>query len=109
MNLVYPDYYPEFKCIADACKHSCCIGWEIDIDPESANRFASIPAIVEHIESADPPFFRLSDSGKCPFLESSGLCRMILTYGEEMLCDICKDHPRFRNPCGNTIELGLGL
>ena len=30
--LVYPDYYPEFRCSASACKHNCCIGWEIDID-----------------------------------------------------------------------------
>ena len=29
---IYPDYYKKFKCIADKCKHNCCIGWEIDID-----------------------------------------------------------------------------
>ena len=35
MLTVYPDYYSAFRCIAGACKHSCCIGWEIDIDEES--------------------------------------------------------------------------
>mgnify|MGYP006874698003 CR=1 FL=1 len=35
---VYPDYYKEFKCIAGECRHSCCIGWEIDIDEETYKR-----------------------------------------------------------------------
>ena len=30
-----PNYYDKFKCIADRCKHSCCIGWEIDIDDDT--------------------------------------------------------------------------
>ena len=32
---VYPNYYDKFKCIANRCKHSCCIGWEIDIDEDT--------------------------------------------------------------------------
>ena len=32
MQIIVPDYYKEFSCIADHCRHSCCIGWEIDID-----------------------------------------------------------------------------
>jgi lysine-N-methylase len=34
MKLIAPDTYPEFCCIADRCRHSCCIGWEIDVDPD---------------------------------------------------------------------------
>ena len=40
--MVYPDYYPEFSCIAGACKHSCCIGWEIDVDEEALARFSKV-------------------------------------------------------------------
>ena len=40
MKTYAPKYYQQFHCIADKCKHSCCIGWEIDIDkdvfPENA-------------------------------------------------------------------------
>ena len=43
MLTVYPDYYPTFRCIAGACKHSCCIGWEIDIDSETAELYKSVP------------------------------------------------------------------
>ena len=32
MKLYAPEYYKQFQCIADKCTHSCCIGWEIDID-----------------------------------------------------------------------------
>ena len=42
MNVVfaYPDYYNEFRCTAGNCRHSCCVGWEIDIDDESLARFS---------------------------------------------------------------------
>ena len=30
MTVTVPSYYKDFKCIADKCRHSCCIGWEID-------------------------------------------------------------------------------
>ena len=39
MKLYAPTYYKNFKCIADACEHSCCIGWEIDIDPEALEKY----------------------------------------------------------------------
>jgi hypothetical protein len=42
MKLVAPDYYEKFKCIADKCKHSCCIGWEIDIDEDTMDLYESI-------------------------------------------------------------------
>ena len=38
MKLFAPKYYTEFSCIADRCRHSCCIGWEIDIDADTAEK-----------------------------------------------------------------------
>ena len=35
MLTVYPDYYPAFRCIAGACRHNCCIGWEIEYSQEN--------------------------------------------------------------------------
>ena len=31
-----PDYFERFSCLAGACPHSCCIGWEVVIDPATA-------------------------------------------------------------------------
>ena len=35
MKIIVPDYYKDFKCLAGDCKHSCCIGWEVDIDADT--------------------------------------------------------------------------
>ena len=34
-----PDYFLDFECIADRCKHSCCRGWDIYIDSESLKKY----------------------------------------------------------------------
>lgn len=115
MLTLYPDYYPQFKCIASLCRHNCCIGWEIDIDPETAAQYAAVEgkmgerlqANIAHDD--DPPHFILGESERCPFLNDSNLCDLILHGGEDMLCQICADHPRFRNDLPGRTELGLGL
>ena len=43
MQNAYPDYYPLFHCIADRCRHNCCIGWEIGIDPAALADYQSQP------------------------------------------------------------------
>ena len=42
MTEIFPNYYDKFKCIADKCRHSCCIGWEIDIDDDTMELYNSI-------------------------------------------------------------------
>ncbi len=111
---VYPDYYPHFRCIAGACRHSCCIGWEIDIDPETLARYRSLTGpLGERLEACisrdEPPHFLLGEGERCPFLNSDGLCDLILAGGEGLLCQICDDHPRFYNDLPGRREAGLGL
>lgn len=108
-----PNYYSRFHCIADRCGHSCCIGWEIDVDEEAMARYRSMDTafgarIRENIEG-DEPHFRLREGDRCPFLNERGLCDMILECGEDILCDICALHPRFRNFYSSFFETGLGL
>lgn len=114
MLTVYPDYYPAFRCIAGACKHSCCIGWEIDIDEESLAKYHAMPGALgarlrQNISGGDPPHFLLGEGERCPFLNRCNLCDLILAGGEELLCQICDDHPRFRNFLPGRTETGLGL
>ena len=108
MKLIAPDYYNEFKCIAGLCRHSCCEGWEIDIDPESLARYRSYPELTDKISEADTPHFIL-DGERCPFLRQDNLCQLIIDHGEDFLCQICTDHPRFRNFWTGRVEIGLGL
>lgn len=113
MNLVYPDYYSRFKCIADKCTHNCCIGWEIDIDSKTYEKYKALNTdfgneIIRNINIDGEPCFSMCDNGRCPFLNESNLCRIILNLGEDAICDICKDHPRFRNYFSDRVEVGLG-
>ena len=38
MSVWMPEFYPAFRCRAGTCRHSCCRGWEIDVDDTSALR-----------------------------------------------------------------------
>ncbi len=113
MKEIFPSYYEKFKCIADKCKHSCCIGWEIDIDEDTMELYSSLEGdladkIRANIEG-DIPHFKLCEGERCPFLNQKGLCDIITQYGDGAICDICYMHPRFRNFYTYSEEVGLGL
>ena len=110
-----PRYYGSFRCIADRCRHSCCVGWEIDVDQESLARYRALSgeigeSIRESIEiNEDGAHFRLDAKERCPHLDARGLCRIITALGEGHLCEICREHPRFYHEIGGVWECGLGL
>lgn len=109
-----PKYYERFKCIADKCKHSCCIGWEIDIDDDSLDAYDMLDGpyadeIRYSIMESEPPHFGLTKEGRCPHLDENGLCKIITEFGEDLLCDICTEHPRYYNETDRGMEVGIGL
>ena len=114
MKLYAPKYYSCFKCIADRCKHSCCVGWEIDVDGKTLEKYKGLKSeyaknIEDSIEYAEAPHFKLQSGDRCPHLNEGGLCRIILEVGEDYLCDICREHPRFYNDIKSGKAVGLGL
>lgn len=117
MKLYTPTYYPKFHCIASRCSHSCCIGWEIDLDEDTLRRYAGVSGSlgqelqrnIVREEDGCAHFLLQGKEERCPFLRKDGLCRLILELGEESLSQICTDHPRFRNYFANRVEMGLGL
>ena len=115
MKVFAPNYYKKFSCIAEKCKHSCCIGWEIDIDDTTFEQYKNIDTdfgkkLKDNIViNDDYAYFKLADNDRCPFLNKNNLCEIILNLGENALCQICSDHPRFRNYYGDRTEIGLGL
>ena len=114
MKLIAPDYYRAFRCIADKCRHSCCIGWEIDIDADTREKYRHVPGefgarLNAAIEDGEASSFRLGPDERCPMLNATGLCDLITALGEENLCQICADHPRFRNCFADRTEVGLGM
>ena len=114
MKIYTPDYYKDFKCIADKCKHNCCIGWEIDIDDDTYTKYKTVGGdfgekLFRNIATEDTPHFVLTQHERCPFLNNDNLCDIIINLGEDNLCQICNDHPRFRNFFDNREEIGIGL
>lgn len=115
MKTIIPNYYDNFKCIADKCRHNCCIGWEIDIDEDALEMYESFKGkfskqLKDGIDYNDNyACFKLDGKGRCAFLNKDNLCDIILNLGEDHLCQICADHPRFRNFYRNVTEIGLGL
>ena len=114
MRTIIPIYYTDFSCIADRCRHNCCIGWEIDIDPDTYAWYQTVEGafgdrLRDNIHHGVTPCFHTDHTERCAFLNERGLCDIILTLGEDALCDICTDHPRFRTYVGDTLHLGLGL
>ncbi|MBR5453552.1 MAG: flagellin lysine-N-methylase [Clostridia bacterium] len=115
MKLYAPEYYRDFTCIADRCRHSCCIGWEIDIDSNTYERYSALSSpygktIMESIDTGtESPFFKLAANDRCPHLSENGLCKIILSEGENLLCNICREHPRFYSDTARGKEVGLGM
>ena len=107
MTVYYPVYYKDFRCIADECKHSCCLGWEIQVDDDALKNYERIGRedILCHIQNSE---IALTDDGRCPFLDKDGLCRIISSLGEKYVSEICREHPRFYNEVCGRVECGIG-
>ena len=113
MIMKMPLYCKDFKCIADKCKDNCCVGWEIDIDPSSAEYYDSVGGefgdrLKSNIEKGEVCSFKLKGE-RCPFLNDSNLCDIIINLGEDKLCQICDDHPRYYEWYSDVKEGGIGL
>ena len=110
MKVYFPSYYEKFKCIADKCRHSCCVGWEIDVDDVTMEKYKALSDdmgddIRSHICDG---VIELCDDERCPFLDRRGLCRIISSLGEGYISDICREHPRFYHSVSGRVEGGLG-
>lgn len=111
---LFPKYYSRFACKAERCTHNCCIGWEIDIDGATAEKYESLgESIGEDIRkntarSGEVSHF-LMKNGRCPMLCEDNLCRIIRELGDGALCHICREHPRYYNELSKITLGGVGM
>lgn len=111
MTEITPYFYKSFACIGSACKDNCCTaGWEIDIDKKSLKYYKSVGGDFgkQLAQGITDGHFKLKN-GICPFLNEKNLCNIILKCGEDNLCEICTEHPRFHEWFKNRTESGVGL
>ncbi len=109
-----PEYCQKFHCIAQRCKDNCCIGWEIAIDADTAAKYDHVEGnfgerLRNGISRMAPREFLLTEQERCPFLDQQNLCEIILNLGEDALCQICRDHPRYFEWFDGVQEGGIGM
>ena len=116
MILRVPEYYDEFSCIASRCKDSCCAGWEIDIDDESYEYYRSVegplgdrPRESMFVAEDGGYRFKLKGPKRCAMLNDNNLCDLYTALGEEALCEVCTEYPRFSLVYGQVEQKALSL
>ena len=99
---IYPDFYKEFKCIANRCEDSCCKDWDIDIDSETERFYMTVKGatgdkIREKLVTDEygERVFK-AEGGRCPFWNSDMLCDIFIDIGEEHLSETCGGFPRVK-------------
>ena len=71
-STIYPDFYADFSCKADKCQHTCCAGWEIDIDAATTAKYQQLEgALGEKIRQNSPWLFQNSS------FPAKGTCAII--------------------------------
>ena len=53
MKQIYPDFYPEFRCLAGDCPDTCCKDWQIILDEDALARYRAMPGpLGEQVRAA---------------------------------------------------------
>lgn len=106
-----PYYFAKFKCVGGVCEDNCCIGWEVDIDSDTLdvyiNTNGEFGSRLRQSLSGDNSF--TLKNNRCPFLNEKNLCDIFINIGEENLCTVCSEYPRFTEQFGDITEVGLGM
>lgn len=105
-------FYKDFSCIAEKCKHNCCLKWQIDIDKKTLKKYKKVKgdfsdALKNGIDKKNKCFKMCNN--RCVFLNDNNLCDIIIHLGKDYLSQVCNDHPRYRNFLSDRIYLGVGL
>lgn len=112
MRYIKPDYYDNFKCVADKCPDTCCAGWQIMIDEESLERYGEVEGefgrrLVNSIDWQEGCFYQTDK--RCAFLNEANLCDLYTALGSDSLCNTCKNYPRHTEEYEGLRELSLSL
>lgn len=114
MILRKPAYFDLFRCIASACPDSCCKEWAVQVDPDHAAYYRSLPGALGDrlravLQQEDGETVIAIEDGRCPMWRCDGLCRIQAELGEAALCKTCREFPRLTHDYGDFVEQGLEL
>lgn len=117
-TVLMPDYYPNFHCLAENCKFTCCQRWHINLTRKDYQRLRKL-RMSKHMDALlktavkrtrpcitdeDYAHVELNENKFCPLLTKEGLCGLQQECGYTILPDICKQFPRQEHSSPNGIE-----
>lgn len=106
-----PDYFNEFKCIADKCQDTCCAGWQIVIDNDALEKYKKLKGdyiwkVMSYVDW-ETGCFRQDNEKRCAFLNKDNLCDLYKNAGQESLCKTCREYPRHTEEFEGVREVTL--
>ncbi len=96
MIIKKPEYYDEFVCTADQCPFTCCREWKIEVDDQTNEKWKKLqaPEDVYPVRKNMSQYTQKKDNMRvialnkkhiCPFLNEQKLCRLVCTFGDDVL------------------------
>ena len=121
MNIKTPYYTTQFQCIGGACEDSCCIGWDVDIDKGTYEKYRATQnvqlnkAFKKYVYknpdpadvSIDYAKIELTEDKRCQFLNSDNWCIIQKHLGESYLSNVCKSFPRIYHRINGEVMMTL--
>ena len=101
-----PEYYKDFICKTDRCRHTCCSGWRIPVSRDEYNKLVTMECsddlnrrvqstfiIPEYVSDKCYRYIAFNWLGNCP-IQEKGLCNLYLEKGEDFIPLVCRLFPR---------------
>jgi len=118
-----PFYFNEFRCIGGSCEDNCCIGWDVEIDKGTYEKYQKVKdqelsqffrkSIFENPDSydhnVDYAIVELAKNNRCPFLNEDHLCKIQAKLGHDYLSNVCAAYPRYVNEINGVAEYSLNV
>jgi lysine-N-methylase len=110
-------YMKDFQCIGSDCEATCCQGWQVPVRNEdypalkgACNKYPQLAKNLEEVLIAPDGNWsdhrlKTDNSGRCTFLETTGLCRVQALAGKKALPSICATYPRSISRIGVRTEI----
>ena len=118
-----PLYYKEFQCIGGSCEDNCCIGWDVEIDKKTYQKYQKLNEkelsqlfhnfVYKNSDSydhnVDYAIVELAENKRCPFLNEKHLCKIQGKLGHDYLSNVCATYPRYANEVNGIVEYSANI
>ena len=101
-----PEYFKDFICKADRCRHTCCSSWRIPVSRDEYNKLITMDCsndlnrrvqstfiMPEFVSEECYRYIAFNWLGCCP-IQEKGLCNLYREKGEDYIPKVCRLFPR---------------